>query len=321
VTRYRPVHIIGQVITAAALRRFAFSATLGVLVAARLLAQGPVPPFVVAVSGDNDTLLPFADFDGQRWRSSWRPPGEEAPDPLPLEQIPPAWWGRSAFQPAWEVLDPATGRRQLQVVGTEATGLGSGCSWNLGLKTDGSNRTYPRGHTIAASRPGVVSPVESSSRDSAEWHAVAALLPWIYQQHEALAWKDTREAWRPALVGRLATPVLEAVFMTSDEQGQYVYFESRRDFTRRPNQLGDDHSFITAWLWRRSPEAAFQSIDVGAGRQDPDGKGAPSFLPLGVIRHGAQRFWLGSYAYGGLTVLDVRRSGVTSLLRVDYPGC
>jgi hypothetical protein len=68
----------------------------------------------------------------------------------------------------------------------------------------------------------------------------------------------------------------------------------------------------------------FQLVSVQPSRRDGDGKGAGSFHPLGVVRDGSRRFWLGTlraYAYSGMTVLDVRRAGIKQLLLVDYPGC
>jgi hypothetical protein len=132
------------------------------------------------------------------------------------------------------------------------------------------------------------------------------------------------EDFRPDLTAPLSRPSLDVAFVAGDELGQYVYFESSHEFARRREQLGSERSFITGWLWRRSPESLFQVVVVQVATNDEDGKGVASFPPLGVVRRGAQRFWLGSlssYAYSGLTVLDVRRAGVRPTLVVDYAGC
>ena len=292
--------------------------------ATHIVAQDATSPFVVGVWGQGDAIIPFADFDGRRWRSSWPAPVETEPDPRPLQRIPAAWWGRSTFQPAWELVEANGRRRNIQITGTASAALGSGCSSNLGLTTDAGARTYQYGTVLASSRAGAIEPVETLTSTAAEWRRVTALLPGIYQQHEASAWKDTSEDFRPDMTTPLSRPTLDAAFTSADELGQYLYFESSREFARRREQLGSERSFITGWLWRRSSELPFHVVIVQAATNDEDGKGVASFRPLGVVRHGAQRFWLGSltsYAYSGLTVLDVRRAGVRQILVVDYAGC
>src|SRR3954469_4601737 len=80
--------------------------------------QGPGEPFVVGVWADPDWIIPFADFDGRRWRSSWPGPAEPAPGPMPVRQVPPQWWGRSVFKPTWELIERDGVRRRIEVTGT-----------------------------------------------------------------------------------------------------------------------------------------------------------------------------------------------------------
>jgi hypothetical protein len=289
-----------------------------------LTAQDATTPFVVGVWGQGDAVIPFADFDGRSWRTSWPAPVDTEPDSRRLEQIPASWWGRSTFQPRWELLEPSGRRLSIQLTGTTAAGLGSGCSSNLGLKTSAPAGTYQYGTVLAASRPGVVEPVEVLTPDIADWRTLSASLLGIYQRHEATAWKEVSEDFRPDMSAPLSRPKLDAAFMFKDELGEYAYFESSREFRRRPEQQGGERSFITGWLWRRSSTMSFQLVTVKPGTNDGDGKGSASFHPLGVVRNGSRRFWLGSlwlYAYRGLTVLDVRRAAVKQVLLVDYPGC
>jgi hypothetical protein len=289
-----------------------------------LMAQGQTAPFVVGVWGQGDAIIPFADFDGQRWRSNWPSPVEAQPDSIPLSQIPAEWWGRSTFRSTWELIEPNDGRRSVQITGTAPAGLGSDCSGSLGLKTDAPVETFPYGTVLAASRSGVVEPVNKLASNAAGWRTVSALLPEIYRRHEAKAWKDVSEDFRPDMDAALSTSRLDALYMFRDELGEYAYFESSRQFARRREQAGDQRSVITGWLWRPSATTPFQLVTVQATTSDGDGKGAASLRPLGVVRDGSRRFWLAtlsSYAYSGVTVLGVSRAGVRQLLLVDYPGC
>jgi hypothetical protein len=222
------------------------------------------------------------------------------------------------------VLEPDGARRSVQITGTASAGLGSGCSSNLGLKTDAPSDTFRYGNVLAANRSGVVEPVDKLTSDTADGRAVSALLSDIYRRYEATAWKDVSEDFRPNMDAPLSKPRLDAAYMFRDELGEYVYFESSREFARRREQAGDERSFITGWLWRPPATMLFQLVTVQAATNDGDGKGAAAFHPLGVVRDGSRRFWLGSlwsYAYSGMTVLDVRRGGIKQLLLVDYPGC
>ena len=288
------------------------------------VAQDTTVPFAVAVWGQGNVLLPFADFDGRRWRGSWPEPVNGEPDIRPIPQIPRAWWGRSAFAPTWEIVQRDGLRRSARVTGTGAGALGSGCSINIGLKTDIAGNKDEYGSALASNRPGVIEPVRPLLSGTSDWTVVSQLLPDIYRRHEGPVWADLADDFKPDLARPLSAPVLDTAFALADERGEYVYFETSRRFATRDGQLGDEHTFVAGWLWRRSPAMPFQAVMIRAGRRDEDGKGETSFQPLGAVRHGGQQFWFalfGGYAYSGMAVLDVRRAGVRQLLTIAYPGC
>jgi hypothetical protein len=187
--------------------------------------------------------------------------------------------------------------------------------------TDAKSETR---RVLAASQAGVISPIQTLPRLSEEWRTVNELLPSIFRRYEPPVWEGVSDDFRPNLTGPLLRPVLEHAFTTVDEQGQFLYFESRRDYIPRPGRLDEDHAFIQGWLWRRSASDSFQAIEIRAYTRDGDGKGPHSFSPLGLVRHGGRRFWLGetnAYASGGLVVLDVRRNEVQQVAVAGYPGC
>src|SRR5262245_19323165 len=134
-----------------------------------LMTQDLAIPFVVGVWGQGDAIIPFADFDGQSWRGSWPTPVETLHSLTPLPQIPAAWWGRSTFQPTWEVVESDGGRRHVQITGTVSAALGSGCSSNLGLKTDAPANAYQYGSVVATNRAGVAESVETTNSRRTDW--------------------------------------------------------------------------------------------------------------------------------------------------------
>ena len=303
------------------------AALLVVLVATAsgaLGAQSRSAPVVVAVWGDRDALIPFADFDGERWRPIWPEPVNGEVHPIPVEQIPAEWWGRSSFQTTWEIVEPNGRRRGVRITGTTPTSLGSGCAINLGLTTDAPPKTFSYGSLLATNQSDVVEAIGTLTPDTPIWRTVDVLLPDIYRRHEATAWSDVSSEFRPDLTAPLSSPRLDAAYAFEDDHGDYAYFESSREFARRPDQRGTERSFITGWLWRPSATMPFQLIKVRSATNDEDNKSEQSLRPLGVVLDGSRRFWIGllsSYAYTGLTVFDVRRAGVKQLLRADYGGC
>jgi hypothetical protein len=264
-------------------------------------AQSRIDPFVLAILADNNTLLPFASFDGARWRKTWPEPVEDV-DPKRLnspERIPRAWWGGMPFQPLWEVIEAGGRRSRVRIVGSNWSGMGSSCSSNIGMKIDAPVKTYQAYRALAASRPGVIEPVMTVTPDSPELTRVRALLPGMFRRH----------------FGRSEdTPTLLGLFKTSEVDGDYFYFEA----SRWPD------SFMTGWLRHDAGGSSLVTVAIATGDRDGDGKGMEDFQPLGVIRHGDRRFWIGyvgGYAFAGLIVVDVRRNWTTTHVRVDYPGC
>ena len=291
--------------------------------AADLGAQRPLPPFVVGVwvtdqAAKQGAIIPFADFDGKQWHSNWPAPldtsdGAPAPPPLtPLSTIPPAWWGRSNFEPTWELIEPTGQRRSLTIKGTDWAGHGSSCSANIGLLTNVPTRAYGYRDVLAANRAGVVEPVTTLTSTSAEWRTVSALLPGIYQRHD----KPSQNNGRPDGTAPSANPTLEALSASTDASGQYVYFESWRERRDPPGDLS-----VAGWLWRRSASSGFQIISVQVMGRDTER--GPGFRPLGVVSDDFRRFWLGVWTGwdNALAVLDVRRGRVKELVRVSYGGC
>ena len=305
-------------------RAAALLVVLAATASCALGAQSPSAPVVVAVWGNRDALIPFADFDGERWRPIWPEPVNGEVHPIPVEQIPADWWGRSSFQTTWETVETNGRRRRVQITGTTPTSLGSGCSINLGLTTDAPPKTFSHGSVLATNQLDIVEAIDTLTPPTPIWRTVHALLPDIYRRHEATAWKDVSAAFQPDLTAPLSSPRLDAAYAFEDDHGDYAYFESSREFARRADQRGTERSFITGWLWRPSATTPFQLIAVRSATNDEDDKSEHSLRPLGVVLDGSRRFWIGllsGYTYTGLTVLDIRRAGVRQLLRVDYGGC
>jgi hypothetical protein len=272
-----------------------------------------------------DAIVPFADFDGQRWHSNWPEPAQNIdtapPPPPPLQQIPAAWWGSSTSHSTWEVLDQAGHRRTVKITGTGEAGMGSSCIIQVGLRTDAYPGAYEFASVLASDRPGVIDPVRTLTSSASTWRTVAALLPTIYKSHEASAWQSESKEYRPDLAAPLPKATLDAAFSFNDSQGEYLYFESSR--THPPITL-DSMTYVMGWMWRRSAGSPFQVIDIRAARDNGDFKSVHQYRPLGVVRYGGRRFSLGfftGYASMEMVVLELARNGIMKRASAPYGGC
>jgi hypothetical protein len=164
-----------------------------------LAAQSPATPFVVAVGGTSDAIIPFAAFDGRRWRQIWPEPANADADPIPVERLPATWWGRSTFQSTWESIEPNGRRQPVQITGTAASNIGSGCANNLGLTTDAPAKTFVYGAALATNRSGILKRLDTLTPDTGAWRTILALLPDIYRRHEVSGWRNVAENFHPNL--------------------------------------------------------------------------------------------------------------------------
>src|SRR4051794_28317478 len=59
--------------------------------------------FAVAVLRRDGLLIPFATFDGKRWRNTWPAPhGFELTIPISTGSVPTRWWGIPGRREIWQ---------------------------------------------------------------------------------------------------------------------------------------------------------------------------------------------------------------------------
>src|SRR5262245_373303 len=74
-----------------------------VVAAAVTIAAADSPDtFRIGVLRRDGVLIPFATFDGRRWRNAWPDPKPELSVPINLTSIPQRWWGPTGTRDQWQ---------------------------------------------------------------------------------------------------------------------------------------------------------------------------------------------------------------------------
>jgi hypothetical protein len=125
--------------------------------------------FTLAVVRRDSIAIPFATYDGKRWKNSWPSPETRVTAPIGLADVPKRWWtGRDPVM-KWTLwpLDPSDGAsRTLETIGP--TWFPAHCQQSLGLRTTFSTREalpplhlqpYPKGG-LAVAGTADIAPIE-----------------------------------------------------------------------------------------------------------------------------------------------------------------
>src|SRR6266851_4324839 len=82
------------------------------------LASAPeLPPatFTLAILRRDAIVIPFATYDGKRWKDHWREPSKDVDVPINLRSVPAQWWGPGGPLDAWQVWVGANPPRTVHV--------------------------------------------------------------------------------------------------------------------------------------------------------------------------------------------------------------
>src|SRR5438067_8594877 len=87
--------------------RFVLAGSLiATVVAAAAQSRAP-GAFGVGVLRRDGVIVPFADFDGKKWRSNWPEPKDQVDVPIHVRDVPSRWWGKAGPHDIWQVWVPS----------------------------------------------------------------------------------------------------------------------------------------------------------------------------------------------------------------------
>jgi len=283
----------------------------------------PRDVFHVGVMRRDGVLVPFAAFDGKRWRAEWRAPARDLWIPITLTGIPKGWWETSPPGADWQLWTSA-GSTSVHV--TQPTWIDAHCARQVALQTDyrsperpppPKEQPYPKdgvaiapAHAVepiqvAGARLDVIPPADLRARfnkaeqevDRNFGHPIA---------------RSVREPF---------DPVVEAIYAFGDSRPAY-YIESSRMYRK----LGDDGctaiAFGTGWFVKEGEKIRW--LDMAVDLLQCNKYGASYMLPLGAIRSGQRTFWIVQYAgwdHERYVVVEVKEKRVEAVVNVWGGGC
>ena len=261
-------------------------------------------PFLLAVLNRDGHAMPFASFDGRRWKAPW-PDNRQVEMPISIDNVDKDWWGigkRPERMALW-----FEGAKVADVAVTALAMVKALCSTRLGLKTDYKSpqlappRTkapYPKdGLLVAGDVP--VERIEIVEPASAEWNRVLILITDKFNKGENVAanaftdWKHPFDERR-----RKAVPItMEALYRAPNPKaGWTTYFvEAVRQYPARREDQGCGVATVgSGWVHVGPKDKA--EFEFGARVTYCDRKGVGVMLPLGLIRSGDRNYWVAQFS-------------------------
>jgi hypothetical protein len=274
------------------------AAALLLLVATASFAADP-RVFTVGVLRADGVIIPFAAWDGAKWRVVWPEPKQDLEIPINVASVPKSWWGPAGpadTWQAWTAAPPIT----LPVRQTEL--VPANCLRQIGLRTNYhrpelpppiSDHPYPKdGLFVAPSQR--IELVDVLPRSAPEWTEFAPLVTDAFNaQERALAKRQDFDHPVAEKTREGTPPVIEAIYAYGSEPRFYVV-EAAREYWRAGNGRCIGLAFGRMWIRRQQGGAKVMLASVGLERCDRED--TLYMLPLGVTHVGNRLFWIAQLA-------------------------
>ncbi len=310
------------------------------LVIALLLLGSPrpgarAPSFTLGVVRQDGVLVPFAAYDGSRWRNAWPVPAGQTTVPISLHDIPNRWWGPTGERQQW-VLFPTRGAGSQPVRLVAPIWFAAQCQMNIGVRTDyRSSAGLPTAPDEPAPKAGLaaagqvaIEPVEVLGRQSPEWEEFTERVqaPFAEAENNALA-RSGGWAHPYAPKERAALPARLDVLCRSRFRpaGAWVYYVEASKRYEVPDAEGNLHCTLVAFAagWARVDERGGK-LELQAAISDCAGSGFLYTLPLGAIRLDKNLLWIvqrSTWGYERYDVLEIRADEVKTVLETPGGTC
>jgi hypothetical protein len=301
-------------------RRLAvFVALLGCIAAVDV----PRGAFGVGVLRRDGVLIPFATFDGKRWRNAWPAPEIDLVVPISLGSIPSRWWGPTGPLDRWQAWLGSVARA-VRVVQPDWVNVH--CARHIGLRTDyhgefsppDTIQPYPK-DGLAVSPPQPVEPIESIPVAAAALRAMAPTLLEAFNQAE----RETEARFGHPISRRAREtiePAIEAAYAFGDSPRVY-YIEAVRFY----REIGRDCTAISVGTgWFTSTGSETKPLLMAVDILNCDRRGASYMLPLGALRIGTRVFWIAQFSgwdHERYAIVEITRKAAEAVVSTWGGGC
>lgn len=314
--------------------------TVVCLIAAVLALELPAPAlqdgaskFVMGVLRRDGVVVPFAAYDGRRWRGRWPDDIRSRELPISLESVPEDWWGIEPAPRTMSIWRDGARVGSLNLTGVAMTPLM--CEPRITVRSDYKPATpapppfevpYPK-DGVVISGSATLERIEPVEKGSADWNRIVIAIEEEFNREETAAAREFSSWSHPVSTDRrkLVPIGLEALYRAPmrDEGWTAFYVEAVREYA--PSKVDRDGcglaTFGHGWVLVRGNDIRLR---LTAKVTYCDRKGVSYMLPFGVIRSGNRIFWV--YQFSGFEeewyeVVEPTRGGVESHVAYRAGGC
>jgi len=299
--------------------------------------------FALALLRRDGILVPFAEYNGNRWRAIWQVASGSAEAPIQFSDIPKGWWGRLGETLTWRIL-PATGPVSTVRV-TRPAWFPLFCQQQVGVQTDYRASTpvpppsvhpFPKdglGYAGAAS----VSAIRIlSPRDEEAREAVAAISEemldgeWGNPLRNKYRQREIRIGISPE-ISRKAAVTIEALYVApgQDVGDRVFYFEASKTYPPPPGMVerapgprppGAEKCYVrsygSGWFYQKAG-GKLENITSSVNTVGCEFSWNKVMLPLGVVRVNDRSVWVVQWAgwdYERYEIIEPREKTLDVLL-------
>jgi hypothetical protein len=272
--------------------------------ATRTAARAAVetPAFTVGVLRRDAIIVPFATYDGKKWRADWPEPKDKYDVPINLSGVPKGWWGPIGPRETWQAWTPDDAPRLLRVL--QPDWFAAHCQRLIGLRTDYRSRErppplmvrpYPK-DGLAVSPPQPFEHIRIVAAGDPERTLLAPVVAETFNRTERDLAKRGDGHPIPQADREKRGPAIEAVYTASSDPG-VLYVEAAREYRGGDRPSADCRAVAFGGGWfARDHNGRYAPLNTYVMVLDCDRKLASYMLPLGVVRVADRTFWLAQFS-------------------------
>jgi hypothetical protein len=274
------------------------AATLGGMPFAR--AARPDAAFTVGILRRDAIVVPFASYDGRKWRTDWPEPRNDYDVPVNLASVPKGWWGPIGVRETWQAWVAKDPPRLLTVL--QPDWFAAYCRRTIGLRTDyhpreplppQTVRPYPT-DGLVVSPPQPIERVEIVADGDPRRSRLAPMILESFNRTEREISSEVHYPVPRAEREKVA-PIIEAMYASPD--GNVMYIEAAREYHQRadPSAACRAVAFGGGWF-ARGANTLYTPLQTYVTMLDCDRDGASYMLPLGIVRLADRTFWIAQFS-------------------------